>query len=1377
MGLSGESSLEYGNKITRYSPDSAQVLFTESPKVTVTTSSPYGSRRNLQTTRFSTGRTSFTSTTTTTTAMPVTEEEESEEEKKEDGGDDNEEDEKSEEEETEGEDHEHNDEEKSSEEKIAPAGSSPQTTTSVYDGKGEDAGSESGESQLKQMLLDSIPPHGSKKDEVDGESTKDEEEEEGSDDEEMGGMSSSSEFNLSQKIRTTTVEPSTTTAKPPAKTTKPPKQRGDTISRLISRNFTRKTTSTTTESSGSGSSETETQTDKPSTTTVGPAGHKYDFTITPNQRGKLKTKSTESVEQEVTVATKPPPKYTLKQRFRSTTVKPLATPEPPSTAAPRTRGTSSPVTSTEFGIKQGSKRGSVESPIDIVPSPDLSPKGQLKQQLQKLKEQREKEKQKSQPNSFEGVDLSSASSEEKGKTSSEQQFLDVLVGADDQKTLVTKKTEDGIVTSAILPPWYDANGANSSISDVLAMNSTTMSNAVAKVAIEDDAVENSGENSFGEKMTIVKKKSSAEEKSGALNNSGASKEKDGPSEFERLVNMFSNQEQSSEDIPAPPPANRFGFKKQKPVVLKKPGGSLNSRFIRPDPARTNLFPQSSSSSSKETKSSENISNGPSPASPEAEATTNLERPPGDVGRTGVLPTAADVEDPADMPKKYYPENHGDHDKVVVEQQMVESEPLASDEMMDSPEEEQGNPSHVIDVNIDDTGDNPAEVIISEDNSAPLEDEEGDFVEDEDYSAYGDNPPTLSMSASAPNQNVVLPPDDYVLKGSGIRRPMSSEEFNEGPSDMDPSASAPVENSVSTTTTTETPQVLSAPAPVAAIRRPAYTREEIAKAVVKPSPGSLGENNLNDGLDNDHHLAPTGSMEEEFEDEYEDDENYDGGSVEQPLGGGGSLEHWSSERTGTPGSQKWSAPDKMMDAVEGEGKRPLTLSEELTEHEEHVSAESIAHPTVQHNVPLNSLENPIPQQQQPIVNQVENSTKVFRPPQLVSFHENKLSFSPPAQLDGEYHSKDGWRPVLSNKTPGEGGSSLEAVSGQVGSYEHEEDEHEQEHEYEEPQQLFQEPPQQLQPPQQPHIFQEPPTQQQLPHAFHETPTQQQPHTFHEPSIEEEAHIFQELPIQQQHQIVDPTPTQQVQPPPPQQQWAHEQPSPPQLKHKQMMHRAPHPPPQQHSVIPPPMPATIKFPDSEEDHEDRRHHGRRPRPGQGRFDRAKYMTRPVAPPIVMRRRPHSGGPFPPPPGLKNRQGPPPPHQGPPPPHQGPPPPHQRPPPPQMMQQAGSQQNPQYTVEHPPHPQSPPPPGRPPHPAINRNFHMRPNPMRRFNFGGGGGGPPQAQPRSGGNIKWPTDDGEVSRGDGENSSQQQNLEGAQSEVSINKRRRRRKRAVIAA
>lgn len=70
-----------------------------------------------------------------------------------------------------------------------------------------------------------------------------------------------------------------------------------------------------------------------------------------------------------------------------------------------------------------------------------------------------------------------------------------------------------------------------------------------------------------------------------------------------------------------------------------------------------------------------------------------------------------------------------------------------------------------------------------------------------------------------------------------------------------------------------------------------------------------------------------------------------------------------------------------------------------------------------------------------------------------------------------------------------------------------------------------------------------------------------------------------------------------------------------------------------------------------------------------------------------------------------------------------------------------------------------------------------MRRFNFGGGGGGPPQAQPRSGGNIKWPTDDGEVSRGDGENSSQQQNLEGAQSEVSINKRRRRRKRAVIAA
>jgi hypothetical protein len=39
-------------------------------------------------------------------------------------------------------------------------------------------------------------------------------------------------------------------------------------------------------------------------------------------------------------------------------------------------------------------------------------------------------------------------------STTENQFLDILVGSEDHKTLITKETEAGIITSAILPPWY-----------------------------------------------------------------------------------------------------------------------------------------------------------------------------------------------------------------------------------------------------------------------------------------------------------------------------------------------------------------------------------------------------------------------------------------------------------------------------------------------------------------------------------------------------------------------------------------------------------------------------------------------------------------------------------------------------------------------------------------------------------------------------------------------------------------------------------------------------------------------------------------------------------------------------------------------------------
>jgi len=72
------------------------------------------------------------------------------------------------------------------------------------------------------------------------------------------------------------------------------------------------------------------------------------------------------------------------------------------------------------------------------------------------------------------------------------------------------------------------------------------------------------------------------------------------------------------------------------------------------------------------------------------------------------------------------------------------------------------------------------------------------------------------------------------------------------------------------------------------------------------------------------------------------------------------------------------------------------------------------------------------------------------------------------------------------------------------------------------------------------------------------------------------------------------------------------------------------------IPPPIPASHKFPDSEEWNEDLRHRQRlqaqqamgshiQPLFHKGIIDRSKYMIRPAPPPIMMRRKPHRNMPF--------------------------------------------------------------------------------------------------------------------------------------------------------
>ncbi|CAL8083664.1 unnamed protein product [Orchesella dallaii] len=1224
-----------GSSKARYHDTSPvqQVLFTESPKVTVTTPNPYNNRRNLQTTRFHTGRTSFSTTTTMISPEKSKEENENnltQNENEENIASDESNDEDNEEDEQENgqienfppndesdreaidineESHDNtkDDQENSSEEGEAGENNnilesssvSVQTTTSAYTAMSEEEsenemGSQSGESQLKQMLLDEIPPHG-----------KDDEQNLSS-----GGngdlSSSQEEFNLAQTVKlTTTARPIITT-----KATKPLKTRQNTLTRIISRNFTRQgTTSTTISVDGpalSPTTEPSISSPSPSVTTV---VLKYDYTMTPLERTKLKVKSFESSEQEVVTA-----KPLTKLRYRSTTPKGAAivTPEPPSTAVPRTRGTTTATTPHEYGMKLGGERGSVESPIDIVPSPDLSHKNAQ------------------QSNSAEEADLTSASSEE-SKTS--EKFLEVLVGNEDHKTLVTKKTDDGIVTSAILPPWYDTNGAiNSSISEVLATNGTTVSNAVAKV--END-IAPEGIVKFEESSNGFK---SSENKQQTLANKDTRKLKhETGSEFERLVNIFSKQQSSSEEVPQ----TSFGYKKVKQVVLKKQVAGLlaqGSRYMPQVPGRANLFP----ASNKDADLANEESNNPTPVFENAQLAFN--EPSGYVSRTGELLSTSELER-VDLPDDYYSDDERNSDKTATHHS-AESEVLSSDEMVDSTMESVPGvpPSHVIDVNFAEA-DNPQEIIIEQDSSARVE--EGDFVS-EDY-AYREHPPTMSMAGSSSNQLVVAAPEDFV-RGSGIRKPVSSEE--ETGNDLEGSGSSPVQINLSSTisTTSTSSPILSSSIPSVVIRRPAYTREEIAKSVVKP---------LAESVSNDDSLKkgePAGSLQVTGSSEIEeyDDENYEQGSEENQEQGSGSVEQWSIEKVNA--GQKWSAPDKVLDAVPNSPQQHT--SEEYAMHQ---SAEQVVMHT-QVDVPKNSAPG---NDSNPQVQLASDSSisSIFKSPKLVSYLENKLNFSPPIKAEGEYHSKDGWRPVISgpphNLSPSDSTRDPDLHYNADGSLE-------------------------------PDLVQADSFESDL---SEDEPRQESP--------------YQELPLPQQK-------LQQI---PNESNGALEDQGTGKLKPSPM--------------IPPPIPANVKFPDSEEDHEDRHHHGRhnpRQQVLMNNLDRAKYVVRP--PPIVMRRHPHSTRPYLPPLALNNHQ----------------------PPRPQTLLQA-SQSNPQFS-EHPPHVL-----GTLPH--INRNFHIRPNmPIRRFKFG-----TPQAQPRSGGNIKWPLE----KYNDNNKTEQKIDMAASHSEIPTSQRRRR--------
>ncbi|CAG7836589.1 unnamed protein product [Allacma fusca] len=62
-------------------------------------------------------------------------------------------------------------------------------------------------------------------------------------------------------------------------------------------------------------------------------------------------------------------------------------------------------------------------------------------------------------------------------------FLDILVGSDDHKSLITKETDAGIITSAILPPWYDTS---SNSTDTMELTNHTLKFTKTDILDEDD---------------------------------------------------------------------------------------------------------------------------------------------------------------------------------------------------------------------------------------------------------------------------------------------------------------------------------------------------------------------------------------------------------------------------------------------------------------------------------------------------------------------------------------------------------------------------------------------------------------------------------------------------------------------------------------------------------------------------------------------------------------------------------------------------------------------------------------------------------------------------------------------------------------------------
>lgn len=352
------------------------------------------------------------------------------------------------------------------------------------------------------------------------------------------------------------------------------------------------------------------------------------------------------------------------------------------------------------------------------------------------------------------------------------EFLDILVGSEDHKSLVTKETEDGIVTSAILPPWYDT--------------ATTGNNTLSSNGTHPAGEETEHESSESEESASSERQ---QQHNKDVQESASSSVLGGLFDFFNTLPTMNRNRNREDEVRKPlPPISRpqppIPFQPQqnpkRGIILKRPGGELLSPpGFNPLPTPP---PHSQEVPKNETETSiEQEDNGVE----SAKIHTIL---PSNIMTTTIIPEAVVTQEdirPANNAFHYgspdggtniygyYPDDDDKDNDKTVETLGIQSETISDpNELMGMGPEK--TPAHSIELQIN--SDASSEVVIEQDGDHN-QGQGQEAEENEDYNPYATRyGETHTASGSEIRKQVVEAPQSPPtlpkrLGGDGIRKPI------------------------------------------------------------------------------------------------------------------------------------------------------------------------------------------------------------------------------------------------------------------------------------------------------------------------------------------------------------------------------------------------------------------------------------------------------------------------------------------------------------------------------------------------------------------------------------------------------------------------------